>query len=165
MKKLFKKLFRKVGSNRQSTPATNAPKETKGSGFSDDAALTATRNDQLGRASFAKQIARNLATMSTPENTVIGIYGGWGEGKTTLLNFISSELKDEFDTIVVWFNPWRLPDEEALLELFFNELRQALGHIRNDSVKKICGSLDRILGEFDQSITTKFMRHWYGVTF
>jgi hypothetical protein len=42
MKKLFKKLFQKFESNNQSATVTDAPKEKKSNGFSDDAACNAS---------------------------------------------------------------------------------------------------------------------------
>jgi hypothetical protein len=57
---------------------------------------------------------------------VLGIYGPWGDGKTTVLNFIRNRLKDYPSIICVPFNPWRMEGEQALLQGFFATLADVL---------------------------------------
>ncbi|MBA3986124.1 MAG: hypothetical protein H0X63_06035 [Flavobacteriales bacterium] len=57
------------------------------------------------------------------ESIVFGLFGAWGEGKTSIINFIQSEIsKQGEDYIQITFNPWRFTDEAALLTSFFNTL-------------------------------------------
>jgi hypothetical protein len=57
------------------------------------------------------------------------MYGVWGEGKTTVLNYIQTELEEKHSqtAIVVPFNPWRYGTEQELLRSFFETLAEALG--------------------------------------
>jgi len=66
--------------------------------------------DLLGRKSYAKALAF-LIENTTPPFT-IGLFGGWGTGKTTLLRFVEQELNDSCQ--VVRFNAWEYQDEEAM---------------------------------------------------
>jgi predicted KAP-like P-loop ATPase len=51
-----------------------------------DRPIATDAEDALGRARFAKSIA-DLILSSPPKETLrIGIYGGWGEGKTSVGN-------------------------------------------------------------------------------
>jgi predicted KAP-like P-loop ATPase len=69
---------------------------------------------------------RNHNLRRDPASIVIGIYGVWGEGKSTVLNFIERELVKKADVICVRFNPWRFDDEIHLLQDFFQTLADAL---------------------------------------
>jgi predicted KAP-like P-loop ATPase len=50
---------------------------------------------------------------------VLGIHGPWGDGKTTVLNLLSSNLEVDSNMAVVEFNPWRFTDEPSMLAGFF----------------------------------------------
>lgn len=60
--------------------------------------------DLLGMGTYARSIARLALTCDTP--FTVGLHGGWGAGKTTLMHLIERELAAT-GTRCVWFNPWR----------------------------------------------------------
>lgn len=67
---------------------------------------------------------KSLAKTSHP-CTVYGIYGRWGEGKTSLMNFVEQDLRktaEENSIKIVKFNPWLVGSEESLLREFFNTI-------------------------------------------
>lgn len=74
-----------------------------------------TKRDRLNRTQYAEALARVAESCDTP--FVIGLYGGWGVGKTTLMRLIEVELiKEKVRT--VWFDPWRHQfDEQPALAL------------------------------------------------
>jgi predicted KAP-like P-loop ATPase len=54
----------------------------------------------------------NIILNSEPRFTV-GIYGGWGTGKTTIMQMIQKHLdKDHGDIVTIWFDAWRYENEE-----------------------------------------------------
>ncbi len=56
----------------------------------------------------------NIIVNSVPRFTV-GIYGGWGTGKTTIMQMIQNHLRGEKykdDIITIWFDAWRYENEE-----------------------------------------------------
>jgi hypothetical protein len=92
--------------------------------------------DYFKRKPFASRISNIIISRKEPSSIVIGIYGGWGEGKTTLLNFIARELKKNENTVCLWYNPWYYSDEVSLLLDFFNALADRLGEkIDSDELK------------------------------
>ncbi len=65
----------------------------------------------------------------------IGIYGKWGEGKSSLMNMVCENIKKEENIEVIHFNPWLFKDQESLLLDFFKTLQK--GNLSNEFVKKI----------------------------
>ena len=92
-----------------------------------DAPVTDPENDRFRRWPFAKRVAETIASRKDPSSLVIAIYGAWGDGKTSVLNFIALELTTRPDILIVKFNPWRFGDESALLRHFFAELARIVG--------------------------------------
>jgi hypothetical protein len=66
---------------------------------------------------------KNIIEISDPQFS-IGIFGGWGSGKTTLMQAIKKKLNDQ--TVSVWFNAWRYEKEEHLIIPLLDTLRDAL---------------------------------------
>ena len=92
-----------------------------------DSPLTDPSDDRLGRWKFSKRIAESISSRQDPSSLTVGIHGPWGEGKTTVLNFIEHALEEtNEDSICLRFNPWRTGSEEELLVSFFQSLADAL---------------------------------------
>ncbi|MCB9056347.1 MAG: hypothetical protein H6549_10850 [Chitinophagales bacterium] len=73
--------------------------------------------DKFQRYEYAKRIAKLVSTTKHDKSLVVGVFGKWGEGKTSILNFIKGELND--NCIQLEFNPWLFTDEKQLLSSFF----------------------------------------------
>ncbi|MGC1928857.1 MAG: P-loop NTPase fold protein [Candidatus Nitrosopolaris sp.] len=83
----------------------------------------------------SSQTLCNIIANSVPRFTV-GIYGGWGTGKTTIMQMIQKHLDEEHknDILTIWFDAWRYENEEfsALVPL----VRTIILHLE-DYVKKL----------------------------
>lgn len=96
-------------------------------GLISDAPLTNPDDDVLGRRDFTRRLARTLAQPPGPDSLVVGLYGAWGTGKTTLLNFVAHELRSLTQSVVtVRFEAWRFSNETEMLVAFFAQLASAL---------------------------------------
>ncbi len=95
--------------------------------FFTDAPVSSVELDRFNRWPFALRLAQTLAARRDTGSIVIGLHGAWGEGKTTVLNFIEQELHNYNHVIVVRFNPWRFSDKTRLVQDFFRTLSDALG--------------------------------------
>ncbi len=108
-------------------------------------------DDQLGYAPFAQQLAKAIGRMSPKDGFVVAIYGEWGSGKSTVLNFIThylSQLPEPDQPVVVKFNPWWFSGQEDLARRFFSQL---LGVIAKPDV--FGNKVAKQLGEFAELVS------------
>lgn len=90
-----------------------------------DAPLSDPKDDVLGYASFAENLAKAIMKAPPSDGLVLAVFGPWGSGKSTVLNFVVhhlNELSDEQQPIIVRFNPWWFAGQEDLTRRFFDQL-------------------------------------------
>lgn len=110
-----------------------------------DSPLVSISDDKFGREPIVELIVDsiNKTVVNDHDCLVYGIYGKWGEGKTSLVNFIKARLvgqgKDDGINIVE-FNPWLVNNDEALLQEFFKTIMADADDIVRTAFKKY-GSL------------------------
>lgn len=116
--------------------------------FKPDKPIAENSEDAFNRGAFAKRVALIAENANTSTSIVVGIYGKWGEGKTSVLNLIESELKDKIVTIR--FNPWYFKDENDLLIHFFREISEKLGHkLTSDKTRAL-----KAIANYGESVTS-----------
>lgn len=113
-----------------------------------DKPITNTEEDKYGRKAIASSILDVVNSITCNESFVIGISGGWGSGKTSILNLVIEELSadDCADAVeVIRFNPWMASSQEQIIRLFFEELVQCIegskGRLK-DAASEITGLID-----------------------
>ena len=123
---------------------TNGTKEH----YTDDAPISSHSDDRFGRWHFAERIASVIATRTDPTSIVVGIYGPWGDGKTSVLNMMVEALADHDNVIVVPFNPWNFESEGQLIRAFFDTLSDAIGKsltTKAEEIGKFLGKYGNVL--------------------
>lgn len=95
-----------------------------------DSAKKLKSQDRLNRWKFAKNVYSIIKNTPKEWSNRIGIYGSWGEGKTSVLEFINT-IAAEDKQIVIWFNPWQFTTPEELWECFVITIFETL---KNNSV-------------------------------
>lgn len=81
--------------------------------------------DYQRRETLAKEIVdRALATDISKESFSVGITGGWGTGKSTMLDNIKKSIGER--AYVVEFNPWNSQTPSQIITDFFSEIRGKL---------------------------------------
>ena len=95
--------------------------------YHSDAPISDPAEDAFERWPFGQRIADTIATRTDAASLCIGIYGRWGEGKSTVLRFIERQLGGHTDIRIIHFNPWRFRAEEDLFVGFFGALAAGIG--------------------------------------
>ncbi|MBD2005222.1 MULTISPECIES: KAP family P-loop NTPase fold protein [Cyanophyceae] len=145
MRRFFNFFYRKnlqQQNDETATVANESVVELKKRYFT-DSPINNPEKDRFKRWSFAERVAQTIASRSDPSSIVIGIYGPWGDGKTTVLNFIEQGLKESPNIICVKFNPWRFTDEVNLIKGFFKALAEAIGKSITSPSEKVGELLDK----------------------
>ena len=84
--------------------------------------------DLFGWAPIVNRIADIIRFQSKVDHScfTIGVYGKWGEGKTSLMNMVCENLKNEKGIKIIHFNPWLFKDQESLLLDYFKTLQSGI---------------------------------------
>ena len=82
-----------------------------------DNPINSANQDALKREPFVKQLAKAILSWQSSEPLVVGIYGQWGDGKSSVLHLLMERLKGE--AILTMFDPWYFNSEEELIRSFF----------------------------------------------
>jgi len=93
--------------------------------FRPDRPINTQQEDRFQRNQFAKRIADICVNNKYPSSLVIGIYGKWGEGKTSVINMSQTEIGEK--AVTINFNPWLFQDQGHLLKAFFSAIGNAVG--------------------------------------
>lgn len=126
--------------------------------FDADRPITIPTQDKLNRTQFATYLARCLLDHHDPESLVVGLYGGFGVGKTSLLNLVVNELNfaasnmaDDEKPVILNFSPWSYSGQGQLIDSFYRRLSSA---IRNaayvENADEIILQLERYASFFTQ---------------
>ncbi|MFQ5616689.1 MAG: P-loop NTPase fold protein [Anaerolineales bacterium] len=75
--------------------------------------------DQLNFDPYAKPLTDIIADPGTDTPLTIGVFGGWGQGKTSLMRMVQRRLAErtagaDFPVRAVWFNAWLYSHQPAL---------------------------------------------------
>lgn len=89
----------------------------------------------LGFPSYAASLA-DIITTSQPR-FAIGIFGGWGSGKTTLMHAIEERLENWPEVVTLWFNAWRFEREENMIVPLIDVLREALSRLAENDLEPV----------------------------
>jgi hypothetical protein len=89
-----------------------------------------SESDALGRYQFAKSLSTALLSVSNGDGLVVGIEGGWGSGKSTIIGFVKNELSGlrdlKSEPVIVDFNPWMLSNTGAIVDALIAQIAAAI---------------------------------------
>jgi len=90
-----------------------------------------TDKDALDFAPYRDTLVDIIADPATMTPLTVGIFGGWGSGKTSLMQMVESELKAvlakrQEQARTVWFNAWQYGKEEDLWRALLLQVLNAL---------------------------------------
>ncbi len=118
--------------------------------FASDKPIKTRGEDDLGRKPFAEKLAKEIKLRKQPDSLVIGLYGEWGSGKSSILNMVAEAIKDPSllpspHPIVIQFNPWLYFDHTSLAREFFESIAFEFGRTHETKpLKDIQGAVDAL---------------------
>lgn len=119
----------------------SAEKSSLESYLSADHPIKTKKEDGLKRARFSEALAKVIQSWRKKPSLVIGLYGEWGSGKSSIKNMVIETLNAEGTQplSIVEFSPWQVSGQDLLAENFLREIGQALGKLAapdKDALKK-----------------------------
>ena len=94
-------------------------------------------------------MAKSLENLNSQDTFTIGLYGQWGTGKTSLVNMILEEIKENEKVVIVRFEPWNFSSTNQLLEQFFVHLANQFHWTKDKTLKEVGNALERYSDAFD----------------
>lgn len=83
--------------------------------------------DELSRGDFVQQIVSVLAGRYLGTHALfLGIYGAWGEGKTSVMNLVERQMSDNHRIVFVRFQSWEHEAKEDLPYVLFMQIARRL---------------------------------------
>lgn len=118
--------------------------------YSADRPINTKQEDLLGRKSFSNQLGKAIYEYDAKDGLVIGLFGKWGTGKTSVINMAENEIKqlavnDENKPFFIRFSPWNYSDKNNLISLFFQKLKI---EIKSRGNKEINKKLGKVLNDY-----------------
>lgn len=112
--------------------------------FQADQPITKCSEDKLGRTSFAESLAQAILSYRSDECVVLGLFGSWGTGKTSLINMCLECIRKTIMSypeaekpIIIKFNPWNYSGEQKLILQFFTQISSVLSQHQSNAIKEI----------------------------
>ncbi len=118
--------------------------ERHGFTFLPDDPLSNEVEDCLHRAEFTDELHKLIVTLPFKESFVISLNAPWGFGKTSTLRWLSKRFKADPNIVLMQFDPWYFPTEEALIVGFYDAVERALN--ANYLTHNLKGQLHRLAG-------------------
>jgi formylglycine-generating enzyme required for sulfatase activity len=88
--------------------------------------------DQLNFAPYAKTLADIIADPTTATPLTIGVFGSWGQGKTSLMRMVERTVTEapapDFPVQPVWFNAWLYSQQQSLWRALISRVLNAAHH-------------------------------------
>ena len=89
----------------------------------DDSPITSLGEDKFGREQFIQNLATALISVNGIKSKVLALIGGWGVGKTSVINIVCETLKRTSKNLhIIHFNPWQYIKRDDLIKPFLEEI-------------------------------------------
>ena len=101
----------------------------------EDGEVKNIKDDLLDRGKIVSDLVK-IIEIDHNETFTIAIDGNWGDGKSTIINFVKEELSENNNFIFFDFDPWFYSNEKSIIEGFFEELQKKHGFLSESKFLK-----------------------------
>ena len=117
--------------------------------FLSDEPIHRPEEDLLNRGPIVERLYQATKKWNERSALILGLSGGWGQGKTSVLNLLRYKLKMDDDFAVVDFDPWLFNAPETIIEEFLRTLGERIVQESGSDARKILepvfGGIRRLL--------------------
>jgi hypothetical protein len=110
--------------------------------------------DRLGYDTYAKYLAEKINSSHFEKAFAIGINGKWGSGKTSFIDLVKREFKNNDDVIEIEFNPWNSDSPKAIIIDFFETLQYRISK-EHSSISRHLFQYSKKLVELNSNTVTQ----------
>ena len=113
--------------------------------FIHDQPIISAGEDHLGRTGFSQALGNSLLNWKERESLVIGLYGKWGSGKSSIINLAKEHIQRAHigdKPTIIEFDPWMFSDAGNLTNKFFSEISKQLSGTNNVDDEKLAAKLE-----------------------
>lgn len=118
-----------------------------------DVPISSKSDDLFDRASWAEQLANVIVGINSPNAFTVGIVGPWGSGKTSMMNMIVEELRNQ-GLEIVRFSPWLFSSQEKILQELLKQLMEALSPSGSKKTSTLKSLLASYQGQLVEEVAT-----------
>lgn len=108
-----------------------------------EAPIDNLESDLLNRKDLVEAIVDIVCRCDVEKSTAIGICGKWGSGKTSIINMVCNQIKNDKSIVTIRFNPWLYTNQTDLSKEFFNVFSSNLPGKHVTSLKKIIKMINK----------------------
>jgi predicted KAP-like P-loop ATPase len=111
--------------------------------FEVDSPIKKIKDDKLNRSDYCKALASAILNYPHKDSFVIGLYGKWGYGKSSVINMTIEHLKNGFNKksndklIIIEFQAWSFSNQNQLVFQFFKKLIYQIHELNLKSNEKV----------------------------
>ncbi len=126
--------------------------------FNSDEPIEGINEDLLNRGKFVKQLSNSIINYDFNKPLVLGLYGEWGSGKSSIINMTTKIIEDENkknkkneNIKIIKFNPWNYSEQNNLLLQYFNCLDNTFNS-KNEKENKAKDLLNKYFNNISKQI-------------
>lgn len=101
---------------------------SKGGMLLSDSPIEFEEQDLLNRGLFIDDFFKEVMGVPFTDSFVYGLFGKWGEGKTSVLNLFTNKAKKEKNLLIVNFDPWHFHDTKSIFAAFYEQIENVLSN-------------------------------------
>lgn len=119
----------------------------------EDQPITDIEEDILGRKTMVNHISNFILNQRSKKSIAIGIVGGWGDGKSSVMELVEKSIKKESGCIIIHFNSWLSISVNSIIADFFETIEVAISETSIDVSKELKKYGKKVLSVNTNSVT------------